>query len=148
MRGAHESRSRTLGRLLTTMKPDEKKALDVLGKLLVEEVFDQSCRYLQVVICRGMRGQKPDPLHEAYASLDDESATVLRRFLLEAVDQTFAQFLHFLDMHEFPLPVEVESGRIVDLKGVSDGLDAEPYNEGGWIERYSQFKDGITPEPR
>ena len=126
---------------------DQKRALDQFGEQAVREVFDRTCEHLRCTISRGMRGTRPDPLFEAYASLDNESAEILHKFLIEAVDQTFAQFLHFLDEHEIPLPIELEDGVIVDIKGVSDGLATEPYSDVGWIARFSKFKDGISPSP-
>lgn len=127
------------------MAPEQKEALDTFGRMVVEEVYDRSCEFLRATISHGMRGGKPDPLHLAYESLDEKSAEVLRQFLVEAVDQTFAQFLHFLDLHAIPVHVNIESGESVDVRAASDGLAAEPYNQWGWIARFSKFKDGIEP---
>jgi hypothetical protein len=127
------------------MTPNEKLALEMFGRRVVKDVYDGSCEYLQAVMAHGMKGKNPDPLHVAYCSLDERSAQIVRRFVVEAVDQTFARFLHFLDTSQVPIPVELESGQQVDLRGVSDGLATEPYGEQGWIARFSRFKDGIVP---
>ena len=127
------------------MTPVQKQALDAFGKAVVREVFDRSCQYLHDTISRGMKGNKPDPLHLAYQSLDPAAATVLRKFLTEAVDQTFAQFLAFIDAHQIQIPFQAEGGETVDVTSASDGLAAEPYNEWGWIARFSKYKNGIPP---
>lgn len=62
-----------------------------------------------------------------------------------AIDQTFAQFLNFFDAHEIPIPFETETGETVDIQSQSDGLAAEPYNEWGWIAKFSKFQDRIEP---
>jgi hypothetical protein len=123
-----------------------RKALDEFGKAVTKEVFDRSCSFLQDTISHGMNGNKPDPLCIAYNSLDPKSAEVLRVFLKLAVDQTFAQFLNFFDVHEIPIPFATSSGAVVDVRAASDGLAAEPYNDWGWIAKYSVFKDGIMVE--
>lgn len=129
------------------MDANSKQALDAFGESVVHEVYDRSCEYLFDVISRGMKGNKPDPLHLAYQSLDPATAKLLRQFVLEAVDQTFAQFLAFIENHNPSLPFPSQAGEIIDVAAISDGLAAEPYNEWGWIARFSQFKDGI-PEPK
>lgn len=128
------------------MTADEAEALDKFGQMVVREVFDQSCEYLQGVISHRMKGLKPDPLHLAYKSLNDESAAVLRRFLWYAVDQTFAQFLNFLDVHQVAVLITTASGKTIDARAASDGLAAEPYSEWGWLAKYSRFSGGIEPK--
>jgi hypothetical protein len=125
------------------MTPEQKEGLDDFGKMLVAEVYDRACEVLHGTISHGMKGIKPDPFHLAYQSLDEKSKEVLRRFVMEAVDQTFAQFLNFLDVHKISIPVKTSSGEVVDVQAVSDGLAAEPYNDWGWIAKYSRFKYGI-----
>lgn len=127
------------------MNSREKDALNEFGKLIVTEVYDRACEFLQGTISHGMRGIRPDPAFLAYQSLDDKSAEILRQFLILAVDQTFAQFLAFLDSHEIPIPFKTSIGDVVDVRSASDGLPAEPYNEWGWIAKFSKFKDGIEP---
>jgi hypothetical protein len=109
------------------MIPGRKEALDEFGKAAVHEVYDRAIEFLQDTMAHGMKGIKPDPLHIAYRNLDAHSAEVLRRFLIEAVDQTFAQFLHFFDVHAIPIRFQTTSGEEVDVRALSDGLAAEPY---------------------
>jgi hypothetical protein len=125
------------------MTASEREAVNEFGKLAVREVYDRALEFLQDTMTRGMKGVKPDPLHLAYRTLDPQSAAVLRRFVVEAVDQTFAQFLDFFDVHEIPVCFRTDSGEVVDVRGVSDGLAAEPYNERGWIAQFSKFKQGL-----
>ena len=128
------------------MDAESKNALDAFGEAAVREIYDRSCQYLYDKISRGMRGNNPDPLHAAYQSLDPATAAILRQFLVEAVDQTFAQFLDFFDNHEIPIQFPTADGTMKEVTIASDGLAAEPYSEWGWIARFSKFKDGI-PRP-
>lgn len=125
------------------MDPKAKKTLDAFGKAVVNEVYDRSCDFVQTTISRGMRGNKPDPLHVAYQKLDPATAAFVRQFLLMAVDQTFAQFLAFIDSHQIPIKFPPDEKNAKNITALSDGLAAEPYNEQGWIARFSKFKDGI-----
>lgn len=125
------------------MTTEEKTALQKFGKMLTEEVYDSTFECLQGIMLHGMRGKKLDPFHVAYRSLDARSADVVRRFVVEAIGQTLAQFLNFLDVHEVPIMVDAENGRQVDVRAASDGLAAEPFTEWGWIAQFSKFKDGF-----
>lgn len=125
------------------MTPDKKEALELLGQQIIREIYDGTFDYLDAAISRGMNGNKPDPLHEAYRQLDEESASTLRRFVSDAVDQMLARFLYFLDEHRIPLPVELPAGQVVDVCGVSDGLAAEPYSKEGWIAKFSSYQTGL-----
>jgi len=128
------------------MAPESKDVLDAFGEDIVHEVYDRSCKYLFDVISHGMKGNRPDPLHLAYRALDPATATVMRQFLTEAVDQTFAQFLAFIDNHQISIHYRSKNGVETDVTAASEGLAAEPYSDDGWIARFSQFPNGI-PNP-
>lgn len=133
----------TVGTL--SMTGEEREALDTFGSNVVAEVYDRACAVLQGTISHGMTGSAPDPMYRDYRSLDDRSADILRRYVILAIDQTFAHFLYFLDEHQIPLVVRTESGQEIDVRQISDGLAAEPYNEEGWIARFSAFKERLEP---
>jgi hypothetical protein len=95
------------------MDATSKQVLDAFGEAVIREVYDRSCKYLFDVISRGMKGNEPDPLHLAYQSLDPATAKLLRQFLFEAVDQTFAQFLAFIDNHNVAIPFLTTGGDTV-----------------------------------
>ncbi len=84
------------------MNSHDKAALNEFGNRIVAEVFDRTCEHLKNAMPHGVRGTKPDPLHLAYQSLHENSASVLRRYLIVAVDQTFAQFLIFFRCSRHP----------------------------------------------
>jgi hypothetical protein len=125
------------------MDTESQQALDAFGKAVVSEVYDRTCKFLHDTMTRGMRGNKPDPLHIAYQELDPATAAFVRQFLVVAVDQTFAQFLAFIDNHQIQIRFPPESNDSKCITSISDGLAAEPYNEKGWIARFSKFKNGI-----
>ncbi|MBS0262751.1 MAG: hypothetical protein JSS02_12425 [Planctomycetes bacterium] len=129
------------------MNQDEIESLTTVGKILIEEVFDRSCEYLQTKITRGMTGNRPDPMQQSFEALDENAKRVALRFMFDAVDQTFAQFLNFLEAHDVPLSVNVRQHGRIDISGLSDGLAVEPYGDDGWIARFSKFKGGISQLP-
>ena len=108
------------------MAPEQKQALEKFGKQIVNEVFDRSCNVLEMIMSHGTKkkGGKTDKLYLAFRSLDQRSAEVVRLFTLMAIDQTFAQFLNYLDEHEIVIPMETNSGEFVDIRTLSDGLAA------------------------
>ena len=122
----------------------QKDALDQFGKMLIGEVYDTACDEMRRAISRPLRGIKPNDTYEQFARLDPDSRPFVRQLVVDAISQTLAQFLHFIDVHAIPLPIKSESGEGVDVRKLSDGLAAEPYNEWGWIAQYSKFKNGTA----
>ena len=127
------------------MTTSETQALEEFGKAFIVEVFDASCKALKAKMTQGSSGREPDPLQLAYQSLDEESATLLRRYVAESIGGTLCAFLHCLDWKDVPVNYKTKSGDVVDVSAASDGLYGEPYNQEGWIEKYSDFPDGIFP---
>jgi len=54
--GDHRSNTLTLARLMSAMSPDQKQSLDVLGRQIIEDVYDRTLEYLKGVIAHGMNG--------------------------------------------------------------------------------------------
>lgn len=127
------------------MDETRKELLAMFGKQIVEDVYDESCDRLQRLLSGRLRGKKNVELYKAFCRLDPASAGILREFLVEAVDSTFVRLLNYFDVHEVPLYFKTDVGELVDVRSLSDGLAAEPYNEWGWIAKYSKFKNGIQP---
>ena len=86
-----------------------------------------------------------DQLYDAYLSLDDHAAALLRRFALDAINRTFAYILEFIVRHDIAIPFAAQGGTLINVTRASKDLPAEPFGDSGWIKRFSRYANGITP---
>ena len=114
---------------------------------MVEQVYDASFRQLSMIMTRPMRSSHRAKLFHVFRSLKPEVQSLVQDFVAEAIDRTFIEFLHLFEVYNTPLPFRSSSGEIVDMVEVSDGLAGEPYNEDGWIARFSKYKNGFQEAP-
>ncbi len=56
------------------------------------------------------------------------------------------RFLNFFDNHGLPLMMKTRDAETLNIQSLSDGLVGELYSDEGWLARFSQFKDTISPE--
>ncbi len=123
----------------------KRTLLDEFGETLIAQVRDNACDFLQRVISGKMRDKVSAKEFTEYKSLDSESAKVLQRFLMIAVDACLVQFLHFIDEKELDVFFTTTQNLRVEIRTLSDGLVGEVHNDGGWFARFSKFKDRIEP---
>ena len=73
--------------------------------------------------------------------------SLIQDFVAEAIDRTFIEFLYSFESHYNPLSFKTSAGEVVDMVEISDGLAGEPYNEDGWIARFSKYPNGFKDAP-
>jgi hypothetical protein len=128
------------------MTAEEQAALEEFGKAIITEVRDDACRFLERVVTGKMRDETSKRYYQEYQRLHTDCRVAIQHFCLAAVDACLARFLNYFETHEIPIAFRSMIGRVIDVRAVSDGLVGELYNEGGWIAKYSSFKDQLTSE--
>lgn len=116
----------------------------MLGRLLIDEVYDRACAEMHRTITVSKRGIQPNKIATEFGRLDNEAANLVRYLIVDSIGQCFAQFLYFIETHEVPLEIRVDANVVLDATAVSDGIAAEPFNDEGWIARFSSFKNGLN----
>src|SRR5437868_1947294 len=110
--------------------PEKKRnVLDEFGEMVVADVYDGAIDLMADVMSHSSRDPSWQRMHKAYCTLDDRAAKVVQGLVMDAIDQTFARFLYFLEAREIKLIVTSKGGKPVDVVGLSDGLAAEPYTD-------------------
>ena len=127
---------------MTSKSPD---GLEEFGQAMIYGVYDNALGVEQMIMTRGVARLNPDPRQVGYQALTAQEADVLRRFVVEAVNTTFAKCLQFFVRHNIALPYKSEYGTTVDVAQLSDDLSAEPFSDSGWIARFSEYPHGIPP---
>jgi len=129
------------------MDPFKQSVLEEFGRLFIESMHDRSCWYLEHVFSGAIRGPRPAELADQYLSLDEHGRHVVRLFAMEGVHSAMAELLKFFDENEIGIAFKTNSGQVVNIQAISDGLVGEICTERGWIARFSKYKDGLKPRP-
>jgi hypothetical protein len=111
----------------------------------MEEVRDDACRFMEMVLGGKMRDAASKQLYQAYKHIDEDSVEVLNQLVVSSIDACLVRFLNYFDKREIPLSIQHPSGEQADVRAMSDGLVGELYGDSGWIARFSKFKDRISP---
>jgi hypothetical protein len=123
--------------------PKNANVLDEFGEMVVRDVYDHVISLMADMMSSPSLDPSWQRIHTAYTTLDDRSAKVVQSLVMDAIDQTFANFLNFFDAREIKVMMNSKGGKTVDVVELSDGLAVEPYTDEGWIARYSKFKKGL-----
>ncbi len=112
--------------------------LDKFGRLLIHEVFDN---YYSFVKNDLIDLKATDRYKNLFASMDEAQKGELEKLEFELLSGMLFDFLRiFEENREFKIIYEKE-GEQIDLYQISEMLKAEPNINGGWIERFSQYKE-------
>ncbi len=120
----------------------KKEILDKFGKLLISEVFDNYYSFIK----NDLRDLKAtDRYKNLFATMDETQKGELEKLEYELLSGMLFDFLRiFEENREFKIIYEKE-GNQIDLYQISEMLKAEPNINGGWIERFSQYKEDRIP---
>ncbi len=124
---------------------EKRTVLDEFGRLLMAQVRDDACDYLQRVISGKMADKASKEVFGRFRRLTSNDPELIEILLLQAVDAGIVRFLHFLDEFEIGILFQDHAGGKHDIRAISDGLAGELYTEDGWAARFSSFKDRIEP---
>ena len=112
--------------------------LDKFGRLLIHEVFDNYYSFIKNDLIDLKATERYKNL---FASMDEIQKGELEKLEFELLSGMLFDFLRiFEENREFKIVYEKE-GQHIDLCQISEMLKAEPNINGGWIERFSQFKE-------
>jgi hypothetical protein len=121
----------------------ERELLDAFGETFIHGTRDRSLSEWFMFL-EG-RSKAPDDrklYEELKDSFSDEQVTYLRKIIPYVVDTALAYFLFtIMERDELSLCIADESGKLSELRDISDGLAHEIYNPDGWIDRFSEYPE-------
>jgi hypothetical protein len=118
---------------------EERKALDELGSLLVRKVRDQSIIHWDLILNGSMKGETALRARKKLTDLRPDQREAVAEIVSQVVDTTLHYLLVMIEETDvLTVAVEVEPGRILGLREISDSLPGELYSPQGWIHRFSK----------
>jgi len=116
--------------------PLTKEVLDRFGKLLMEQVRDESIEDWTYILDGSMKGETAEKFRPELSRLDSGTLALIERLVPEIVDTTLHYLLWTLDQEEsVEIAVKTPAGKVPSLREVSDGLAGDLYD---WIPRFSK----------
>lgn len=78
-------------------------------------------------------------LHESLKNFDSEQVKIIRKVLIESVDNVIYNFLDMLEQNanSIELLISENGNEKKNIVEISDGLSGELFSEAGWIKKFS-----------
>jgi hypothetical protein len=125
---------------------NKKEILDGFGKTLINYTRDEVIEINNLIMSGKMNAAEAKELYNLFTHLDGNQQEIVRKFVLNAVDQTMHHFLWMIEQNDEIDLIYKNSENFkmeVSLKDISDGLSAELYTKEGWIERFSKYPPSL-----
>jgi hypothetical protein len=116
---------------------DDKKLLDLFGRILMENVRDRSIDRFDQIKIGALKSKNAIELHELLKSFDSSQLEVLEKLVVEAIDNSIYNTLDMFEQHSSEIEIFM-LGK--NLTSISDGLPGELFTSDGWIDRFSKGK--------
>ena len=121
--------------------------LDNFGRKLISQILDRYYMWTLKEIDEGITNPTRAHFNAIFKQLDTESKQELKNYILEGLNSIMFDMLCFFEENEeFKLIYESENKQ-VDLVKISENLKAELIIEGGWIDRFSEYRDKKDEPP-
>ncbi|TAA72665.1 epimerase [Planococcus salinarum] len=122
---------------------NHKEALDFFGKVLIEQVRDESIEDWERILGGKMKDEESQQLFNEVQSLHSEQLQLIMKLIPKVVDSTLHHFLWTLEQEEeVNIVITLEEENPINIRENSDGLAGELYTEDGWISRFSSKQKG------
>ncbi|MBE1556974.1 epimerase [Sporosarcina limicola] len=118
---------------------DNKQALDLFGKVLMERIRDEAIDDWERILQGKMRDNESKKIFDELRSFSPEQVQFIINLFPKIVDTTLHHLLWTLEQEEdVNVLVKVEENNFLNIREISDGLAGELYTEDGWVSRFSK----------
>ena len=115
--------------------------LDRFGRLLVTHSRDVAIKMVEKILDGKMKSATRSQISASLSNLTQEQRQAIHDLSVLTFNETIGCFFEILERYpEFKL-IYKGNDECVNLLNISDGLFGELFDEDGWIDRYSQFKE-------
>ena len=115
--------------------------LDKFGKIIVENLRDKAIHQYHLLEEGKLKAPKLQELQSEINSLNSQQKKLIERVVMDALDVAMHDFLFAIqDCHDRDTGISI----LVDGENIaaeSGMLNGEHIGAGGWIDKYSRFKD-------
>jgi hypothetical protein len=115
-----------------------QEILNLFGNLVTNEVFDNQYRF---ILNKTYDLEQTEEYRNLFFGMDGKQKAEIELYTREILKGAIFDFFNLFEENpDFKIIYE-ENGQQVDLNKISEMLKAELFIEGGWIEKYSKFKN-------
>ncbi len=128
------------------MKKEHETILNEFGKALMEGTRDEAVLDVEMILSGKTSHPVRRKVYESTLSFTEEQKKILRKFILDSIDNALFHFFRLLDEHEELDLIKYqdeEKKNYLSLKNISDGLGGDLVGEDGWIEKYSKYPPSV-----
>lgn len=123
------------------MKAQHKDILDKFGQLLVTYSRDNALEVVEWVLDGKMKSANHSRISALLMDITDEQRKAIHELSVLTFNEVIFNFFEMLEHNpEFQL-IYKSDDKCLNLIELSDGLFGELFDEDGWIDRYSKFKE-------
>lgn len=117
-----------------------QEILDQFGIYVVSQVYDDSMKYLKVLIEGSTKWGTGKEYTDVFQKLSPNDRKVLYKYVDDTVRTVIFGLLGIFEENEkYKIVYENNGGGQVDLNKISEMLKAELSRENGWIDRFSKY---------
>ena len=113
--------------------------LEKFGRLIIASLRDSGITHFDGLSKGHWKAPSLQPLQAELSKMNDEQKAVVRRCVIQCLDNALHDFLFALvEANDFDTGIAlVVDGK--NLAEISDGLHGEPYTDQGWIAKFSEY---------
>ncbi len=110
--------------------------MEKFGRLIISQLWNQPIEHHDLLVQGHWKAPALEELQANLSALSEEQKETVRRCVLEALNVGLHGFLFALQQaHDLQQGIDLLVDG-VSAAEISDGLQGEPYGEGGWIAKY------------
>lgn len=113
-----------------------KEILDLFGKMMMENVRDESIDMAELIISGKMKDKRMMSVINELQDVSAEQKEAYIKIAIRAVDITLSHFMWFIEQED-KVDLIIRDDETYSIKLISDGLKGELFSEDGWISRFS-----------
>lgn len=116
---------------------DNNEALNIFGKLLIEQARDPAIEQYENIISGQVRGVYAKKTHDKIrAAFNEQQLEVLQELLSDIVDTAIAHVFWMIDQEWIDISFQTDVEVIDSIRRISDGVEGNFY---GWISQFSKW---------
>ncbi len=119
---------------------NNQEILDEFGKCIVNQVYDDSIKYFDELICGNTKWGTGKEYTEIFQKLNTEERKILYKYVDDTIRTVIFGVLGIFEENEnYKLVYGNLCNEQIDLNKISEMLKAELSRENGWVDRFSKY---------
>ena len=120
--------------------------MDEFGEKFIEIARDYSCANIQRILFGESTNDEEAKFSSQVKMFSESQLAIISDLMRFALDEGLGNALWFFEDSKRSIFFTDSNGDTHNISEVSDGLCGELWTESGWIQRFSEFRNGIKPD--